>query len=55
MTADDVKQLAREKGISLIEAKRLLDRIEMLHQINDAKTINDVRPILLKLLDKTYE
>jgi len=39
------------KGISLMEAKSQLDKLTMLQLVTQAKTIQDLKPILLRLID----
>jgi len=51
ITAEQVKSLSEFKGISLLEAKMRLDKLDMLQQINQAKTVQDLKPILLKMVD----
>ena len=49
-TAGDVKELSTKLGIGLHEAKAKLDKLVMLQQVNEAKTVNDLKPVLLKLI-----
>ena len=51
ITAEQVKALSDQFGISLTEAKIKLDKLALLQQINNAKTINDLKPVLLKIVD----
>ena len=51
ITAKQVKELAELKCISLNEAKKQLEKLHMMQQVNEAKTVNDLKPILLKLID----
>ena len=50
-TADDVKKLRLELGIGMHEAKAILDKQLLLLQITEAKTIEDLKPLLLKIVD----
>jgi len=52
LTAQDIKLKSRIEGISLTEAKRDLDKLAMLQQLNNAKTVQDLKPLLLKLIQE---
>ena len=51
ITAEQVTALSELKGISLMEAKIQLDKLSMMQQINRAKTVNDLKCVLLKMVD----
>ncbi len=50
-TAQQVKELSTKLGIGLHEAKLRLDKLAMLRQVADAKSIDDIKPILYRLID----
>lgn len=52
MKAEDIKEFARVHGISVNEAKMKLDRLAMMQHITNAKTVDDLKPILLKLAEE---
>ena len=52
-TAQDVKDLSRKLGIGLHEAKAKFDKLEMIQQISEAKTVEDIKPILLALAQRS--
>ena len=54
-TAQHVVDLREELGCSLQEAKRILDKGTLIMQITHAKSVEDLKPILLKLLDMCNE
>ena len=51
ITAEQVNSLSKLKGISLLEAKHILDKIDLVQQINEAKSDNEIKLILLKMVD----
>ena len=51
-TAQDVKLKSRIDSISLKESKKKLDKLAMLQQVNNAKTVQDLKPLLLKLIQE---
>jgi len=50
-TGEQVKELSELQNISLLEAKRKLDKLAMLQQITTANTLHDIKPVLLKIID----
>jgi len=51
-TAEDVKKLSEKLDISLHEAKKRLDRLKLMQLLNEAKSVQDLKPILLTLIDE---
>ena len=51
ITAEQVTALSELKGISLMEAKIQLDKLAMMQHINQASTVKQLKPILLKMVD----
>ena len=52
-TLQDVKQLRDELGCSLLEAKKIFDKRMLMIRISQAKTVEDLKPLMLKILDMT--
>ncbi len=50
MKAEQVRKLADHKGISLFEAKYLLQREELTGAVDAAETIPDLRDVIFKLI-----
>lgn len=51
-TAEDLRRIQAEHRISIHEAKLRLDKLAMMQQVTQAKTLEDIKPILLKLIDE---
>jgi hypothetical protein len=52
-TIEKIKHIQKNKNCSIIEAKRVLDKAGLLFDIHNAKTINDLKLIIMKLIDLT--
>ena len=53
-SANQVRELRETSGLGLMECKRILEGEELMRDIEDATSFNDVRSILRRIVDKTY-
>ena len=51
ITADAVRAMREERGCGMIEAKRILTKRILSEACAEAQTVDDLRPIILKLID----
>ena len=51
ITIKQIKEFANQHGIGMLEAKCKLDKLGIMQDINNAKTIQDLKPLLLKMVD----
>ena len=51
ITAEQIKEFAKQHGIGMLEAKYKLDKLGMMQDINNAKTVHDLKGVLLKIVD----
>lgn len=53
-TAEDVKRLRDDLGISIFEAKRMLMAESLLTRCENAQTVDDLKVILKHLIERSY-
>ncbi|AGR47847.2 hypothetical protein PHIM7_147 [Sinorhizobium phage phiM7] len=54
ITADEVKALRDERGISMFEAKNILVTDRLFNRVDQVETIDDVKFILRFLIQRGY-
>jgi len=51
ITADQIREFAKQHNIGMVEAKYKLDKLGMMQDINNANSVHDLKPVLLKIID----
>lgn len=54
INADEVREVRERLGIGIIEAKRLLTGRALRAALESAQTVDDLKPILAKLIDAKF-
>lgn len=52
VTAKEIKELRNKLGIVFHEAKRILWKRDLVKKVDDARTIGDVKEILVEIISK---
>ncbi len=55
MLSEEIKKLREEEGLSLYEARDIIERKRLFEEIQNIQTIEDVKKSLEKILHKVYE
>jgi predicted AAA+ superfamily ATPase len=54
MNADEIQKLRKEKGLSLSEARQLIERKYLFKEVDEIQKLEDVKNVLKKILHQIF-